>query len=270
MNTSNFRPQNRRFEMENTAPHGSDWAKVVTAYERAYMADYYEVRTMNFRGHSYKVRGNPSQLSHPSFFSFEDEAVVREAWWNVKEGDVVFDVGAAYGSYALTALACGAAHAYCWAPEESRPLRYNLWENGFEGRSTVFEDGVWSRRGILALRDGPVVPVLCQSRDEAVNIISSHSGTCTVFHVRSLDDIVPGLKLERLDWLKFDVEGAEAECLAGAVKTIGAFRPKILVENHLFKDVDLQRKCALILRDLGYLNAETRPYHAISHSLYLP
>lgn len=255
--------------MENN-PDGSSWAKVVTAYERAYLADFNEVRTLNFKGRSYKVRGKPGSFDDPSFFSFEDEAVVREAWWNIQPGDVVFDVGAAYGSYAITALACGAAHAYCWAPEESRPLRYNLWENGFENRSTVFEDGIWSKRGILALRDGTPCPVLCQTRDEAIKIISTHDGTCTVFTVRALDDIVPGLKLDRLDWLKFDVEGAEVECLTGAVKTIVGFRPKILVENHLFKDPELQPRCERILRDLGYSNVETRPYHAISHSLYLP
>ena len=46
----------------------------------------------------------------------------------------------------------------------------------------------------------------------------------------TLDDLVKWEKLERLDYLKIDAEGAEAQILAGAVETIKRFQPIIQVE----------------------------------------
>ena len=41
---------------------------------------------------------------------------------------------------------------------------------------------------------------------------------------------IDSLELERLDFLKIDVEGMEAEVLQGAQKSISATRPQMLVE----------------------------------------
>jgi len=48
--------------------------------------------------------------------------------------------------------------------------------------------------------------------------------------VRPLDVLVPSLALQRIDFLKVDIEGAELACLRGAAETIVRFRPVIAVE----------------------------------------
>jgi FkbM family methyltransferase len=247
-----------------------DWGNTVNEYERRYAQTHTEVKTFHFRGHSFVARVVPKPENHPTSFCFEDESEIREAWWHVEKGEVIFDVGASYGPYTLTALASGAKHVYAWAPEETRPLSHNVWENWFEERCTVFEGGLWSRRGILALRDGDNPVILCQTREDAMKIVDAHEGIGTTFEVRALDAITPSLKLDRLDWLKLDVEGAEVECLKGAIQTIATFRPKILIENHEFKDPNIREKCASLLRELRYSHVETRPHHCVSHSLYKP
>jgi FkbM family methyltransferase len=56
--------------------------------------------------------------------------------------------------------------------------------------------------------------------------------------VTTLDALVADERMERLDFLKADIEGAEPALLRGAVKTIDLFRPTLLLEieaRHLQK-----------------------------------
>jgi hypothetical protein len=45
-----------------------------------------------------------------------------------------------------------------------------------------------------------------------------------------LDTFVENAKLEQVDFVKLDVDGHEAEVLAGGVKTVERFRPDFVVE----------------------------------------
>ena len=92
-----------------------------------------------------------------SYETFDDETAVRLELWTVGPGDVVFDIGAAYGSYTLTALAMGASRVYAWAPQghpvgpademEADYLEASLALNGWSERARVFRDGLYSRSG---------------------------------------------------------------------------------------------------------------------------
>jgi len=48
-----------------------------------------------------------------------------------------------------------------------------------------------------------------------------------------LDQIFPLEKLERLDYVKIDVEGAESQVLAGASETLKRFRPIVQLETEI-------------------------------------
>lgn len=48
--------------------------------------------------------------------------------------------------------------------------------------------------------------------------------------VSTLDDLVADLRLDRLDLVKVDIEGAEATLLAGAGRTLERFRPALMLE----------------------------------------
>ncbi len=43
----------------------------------------------------------------------------------------------------------------------------------------------------------------------------------------------------KIDFIKVDVEGAEYEFMQGAIQTIRRYKPKMLIENHLFKNGSL-------------------------------
>ena len=198
-----------------------------------------------------------------SWWSHADEHAVREQIWSrIEPGEVVLDIGAAYGSYILPALARGAAHVYAWCPEtdQAEMLLRSLDANGWRGRCTIIQAGCWSADGWLEAFSGPKRPCFHQDRRDGA------------FPVTTLDRIVALLKIERVDWIKVDVEGAEVQVLHGAFATIHRFRPRILVENHIFKDEAIEARVARVLNFHGYGAAETikTPPDAISHTLWLP
>lgn len=68
---------------------------------------------------------------------------------------------------------------------------------------------------------------------------------------RCLDRLVPELGLDRLDFIKVDVDGYEARLLRGAAETLRRFRPSMIIEV-----------CEYTLRGaagLGYLSREADP-----------
>jgi FkbM family methyltransferase len=224
----------------------------------------------SFRGRPYKVacvehsgQAEPLGYRHPSWYTFEDEVDVREALWNIRKGDVVFDIGAAYGSYSLTALALGAAFVYAWSPTQdagaSEPQLFeaSLALNGWMDQTVVYRHGLYSQSGWLN----------AATQEFTVEKPSE----LTVDHVRveRLDDSTAGGAPD-IHWMKLDVEGAEVEVLKGAGATIRRARPVIVCENHTFKRKTLEKEVRDLLEGWGYRHVSTTPYHSVSHSLFEP
>ena len=68
-------------------------------------------------------------------------------------------------------------------------------------------------------------------------------------NVKKLDNIIEDLKLNRIDLIKIDVEGAESDVLKGAVATVKKFRPKIIFESESEENVNFYRS---VLGPIGY------------------
>lgn len=254
----------------------------------------YLVREYGFRGNRFKVACVENYPQHPSWFSHEDESTVRDAKWNIQPGDVVFDIGAAYGSYTLTALSAGAAFVFAWSPQgepglpqEADFLEESLRLNGWESRCFTLRGGLYDRTGWL--------DTVTQDFSESVDLhihcdVGGASSTRilggpNVIGVDTFDKQVPetcrltGLFRHQIGpssapsgtfWMKLDVEGAEVHVLRGAERLIAELRPNILVENHNFKRATLEAEVREHLLARGYREVSTTPYHAVSHSLYVP
>ena len=48
--------------------------------------------------------------------------------------------------------------------------------------------------------------------------------------MRKLDDVIKEQKINKVDFIKADIEGGELNMLKGAEKLLDYFRPKILIE----------------------------------------
>lgn len=220
------------------------------------------IAELNFHGLKFKVAHDPEK--EHTLFTHVDEDVVRKRWWKIQGGDVILDVGAAFGSYSLIALAQGAEFVFCWSPQgEAELLRESLKANGWEDRALIIESGLWSDEGFLQVYDGPPMSTF------SANPPASPTGA--VIPVKSIDSSSSLWDGKwHVTWMKIDVEGAEENVLKGAENFLRIHRPKILLENHDFKDSELRNRCRLFLASCGYREVETVPHHGVSHSLYEP
>lgn len=222
------------------------------------------IKEYSFRGSSFRISCTERHAYDASWFSFEDESSVRERWWSPGPGDAIVDVGAAFGSYTLTALARGASRSYAWSPRPNdsvmEPVRFreSLELNGWADRCEVYESGIWSKDGWLSEADQSFS---ADRRPDTIPVSRLDSW------YRGKEDELRGFARH---WLKLDVEGAEVEVLRSGESLLRELRPIVLVENHLFKDKDLASEVRSYLESLGFRHVGTEPHHSVSHSFYEP
>ncbi len=226
----------------------------------------YQFKDFDFRGNPFKVACVETYPYHPTWFTFVDESEVRNNFWHIAPGDRVLDVGAAFGSYTLCALAAGAEMVWAWAPQgipgaesEEETLKASLEANGWSHKCRIFTTGVFDKSGYLHAGD--------QSFTE-----EPREGW-EILHVEKLDDWatreIPNES--RIDWMKLDVEGAEVEVIRGGSDLIQKYRPRILVENHAFKKADIESDVESALNSITrYKKIATTPHHGVTHSYYEP
>lgn len=240
----------------------------------------------NFKGREFKFccYDGPTANFHPSWWSHVDEAEVRERDWNIPERAVVLDIGAAYGSYTLTALAMGAEHVYAWSPQgppgefsEKDFLKMSLEENGWSYNVTFIDGGLYGATGMLHA-DTQEFLTYMEACEKRINLQDN-----AWLSVQTLDSLWECGELERVKharssniWMKLDVEGAEARVLEGAKQFIATCKPVIQVENHNFKNKNIEVDVAMALgyagigSDVRYELQHTVPHHSVSHSLWFP
>jgi hypothetical protein len=90
-----------------------------------------------------------------------------------------------------------------------------------------------------------------------------------IIRVRSLDSFLaerPGI--DRVDWIKIDVEGAELGVLRGGERTLKRYKPNLLVELHEFHRADISLEVWSYLSALGYSCDGPYKHCAVSHAFY--
>lgn len=148
----------------------------------------------------------------------------------VDGGDVVYDIGANIGFFSILAarLTGPTGHVVAFDPLASNAERivHNSSLNGF--------DWVEVRTIAVGREDGDarflVSEVSSWGRLASTGRHEGHTGETGV-RVQTLDSIVAsGTRPPQV--VKIDVEGAEADVLDGARVTIGAHRPRLIIELH--------------------------------------
>jgi len=168
-----------------------------------------------------------------------------------KKGDVVIDVGAYTGDTALIF---------------SRLV-------GEEGRVIAFEPDILNFEGLVKtiknfnMKNVVAVERALWSKKAVMRFAETHSLGSSLFlpggcgrirkvRVTTLDEEVRRLNLDRVDFLKMDVEGAEIEILKGARRTLREKAPHLAIATyHVVRGRQTREEVERILRRLGY---ETR------------
>ena len=177
-----------------------------------------------------------------------DETEIRDAHWHPAAGDVVLDVGCHVGSYTLPALIAG-AFVHAVDPDTGRL-------GIVQGLADERQLGGQLRTWPYALAGPDGFP-----GDFTEHVL--HSGLYPDMMpvdgspCMTMDALAIQAGLEKLDWVKIDVEGAELLVLQGGEETLRRFHPRMLIESHdniytYVGDTQVGPKCRTLLEGMGY------------------
>jgi FkbM family methyltransferase len=145
-----------------------------------------------------------------------------------KTGDITLDCGANIGVTVRDELAAGAIKVVAIepAPENVESLRRNFPDQIASGRVVVYPKGVWDKDDFLMLH---VVP----NNSAADSFVMHPEGAVDALKIglTTIDKIVAELKLEHVDYIKMDIEGAESRALKGAREVLAKWKPRLSIST---------------------------------------
>lgn len=155
-------------------------------------------------------------------------------------GDVVIDAGGYRGETArLFQEKTGTdGTVYVFEPVRDHQERIAAaikqfhWEN-----VKVIPSGLWNEQGKSEIT---------VAGGSSSMVMSDVSGETETIALTSLDDFVHEQKLDRVDFIKMDIEGAEQNALIGAQRTLKTFKPKLAISIYHLAD-DLVRIPEIIM-----------------------
>jgi FkbM family methyltransferase len=158
-----------------------------------------------------------------------DEVFIHKAYnprgFEIEEGDVVVDLGAHIGAFTLfAARKAGVVLSYEPEPENFAILKENVKANGLIGKVKIFKRAVWSERGFF--------PLHSDHNGSHIASLTNRGVKSVLVKTVTLKDIFTENKLEHIDFLKVDVEGAELQIFKSTKANILTAIKKIAVECH--------------------------------------
>jgi FkbM family methyltransferase len=167
----------------------------------------------------------------------------------LQRGSVVIDGGAYCGASAVLMgkIVGDAGRVIAFEPdaENYAALERNVATHRATNVTTS-PKGLWSRSGTVEFQsDGNMGSSILEASGRAASRVAS-------IPVTSLEDVVRDYKLDRLDFVKLDIEGAEVQVLEASVDVLRRFRPRVIIEAHLVNgELTTQRLCE-IFASCGY------------------
>ncbi len=135
----------------------------------------------------------------------------------VRPGDIVLDCGADIGTFTRWALRHGATLVVAIEPWPDKvPCLHRTFATEIaQGKVIVYPKAVWDKADTLTMKGD--------------TLVYNREGQTLQVPLVTIDSIVAELKLPKVDFIKMDIEGAEAKALAGARGVIQRFRPTISI-----------------------------------------
>ncbi len=171
----------------------------------------------------------------------------------LQPGETVLDLGAYCGLTAIV-FARAVGHGGVVVAVEPDPANTAACEMNLR---TVAAMG-WSNIRLLhcavAGRDGPRELIADGNMGSGLagTLHSSRGGDRKTVDALSLDSIVRITQLERVDFVKMDIESAELEVLRAAEAFLTKFRPRLVVEPHFLEMEPVADRVLECLRGFGY------------------
>lgn len=151
----------------------------------------------------------------------------------LKKGNVVIDAGAGYGVQTIVASKKVRNNGRVIAIEPSEDnllcLNKNIELNKLKN-VTVIQKGLWSKKDKLKfyLKPSPESHSLVTRKNDVIKTIE--------IEVDTLDNILKDLKIDKVDFIKMDIEGAEIKALKGMKETLRSNNIKMSIASYHIVD----------------------------------
>lgn len=213
-------------------------------------------RAVNYR---YEFVAFPKWCHGTQYYSYDLASPPRERlrtalFDRIEEGDVVFDVGAYFGSYALPLANAGCTvHAFEPSPHNVDRLRSNFATNPSpDGELIIHEAGLGSGTETRRFYQSSNPGYSSFDRDH-IERTGHDVVSIDEVGVRSIDGLVEEKSVPEPDHIKIDVEGLGQAVLEGASDTLGSSSPIVYFEPHAVEDGEFRgEQLGRFLGERGY------------------
>ena len=178
----------------------------------------------------------PTGTGLPFLLAEQALDLYERAGLGVKPGDVVLDCGANVGTFTRHALNAQAKQVIAIepSPRNAYCLRKTFRTAINEGKVVIVEAALWHEPGSMELFvfDNSALDSLVMRE----RIESSVRGTPVKVPLTTIDILVADLGIERVHFIKMDIEGAERNALRGAAETIRKHHPGLSIATENLPD----------------------------------
>lgn len=148
---------------------------------------------------------------------------------NLKHGDIVLDLGCYCGAsthaFSKQVGLDGKVYAFEPDPLSFASLKYNV-ERHSLGNVVIFNKGVWHETTKLKFQSEG-------NLGSSLTNISGRSNGALQVDVISIKDLIKDLKIDKIDFIKMDIEGAETYVLKSISQVLQNFKPRLMIEPHV-------------------------------------
>ena len=163
-----------------------------------------------------------------------------------RRGDHLIDAGACFGdtalAFAATAGPDGRVYAFDMVPTHCRIIRRNLDMNPSLSRRIV----------LLPCGVSAVDRNVGMTPDEDIGINPAAHLDFAKYPVRRIDSLVDEGVVQRVDFIKMDIEGSELDALCGAEESLRRWRPRLAISLYHRPEDYFSIIRYLSMLDLGY------------------
>jgi FkbM family methyltransferase len=219
---------------------------------------------VSYRRGVWRVREGEVQMVFPyyPYLAFHDiEGYTREGSWKPEKGMTVLDVGGCDGEFALYASKrVGPSGRVLMLEPDARNIAVarRVFElNGNPANIQIIPCGLWSRPGKVRFSAGQGPESTVVSGES-----SSNSGDTVEIETHSLSSLVEQYKLDRLDFVKMDIEGAELEAMSTASELPAHLKPRYAIASyHVVDGKETADALVEVFARLGYHCKTGNPRH---------
>lgn len=172
-------------------------------------------------------------LAHNNAFCAE--GTYEEFGLAVKQGDIVIDAGANMGVFTAFAAKYRGAEVHAFEPidETVKGLEKTIAINQIADRVQVVTKALGDRphEAEIAVTDNVGTSTLVSEMESGLRVTERRK-----IQITTVDQYVLENKLERIDFIKADIEGSERYMLTGAADTLREFKPQLAICTYHLPD----------------------------------